>query len=128
MVYGTRAKQLGSFQVKDIPCPYCEQTENQNVSIFGRYAHVMWIPLFPIGKTPIAECTHCKRTYESGEFSEKMHLVGAEDAFTDKQLYYGIMGAGAQFMLVKTPTDSSYSTFAKRKLLYDFYGPVPPAE
>lgn len=253
MIYGTRAKHLGSFQVKDIPCPYCEKTENQHMSIFGRYAHVMWIPLFPIGKTPIAECTHCKRTYESSEFTEKMHLVnaelgkrvkspkwmwaglmiiggfvlissivggiqdslpkdprdemlnadinammtepmeeydstsvmldelmtmmvveelqpetfsyltkvkgekalvlvnvpdlerlessarpemmqtvemivGAQDALTDKQMYYGIMGAGAQFMLVKTPVDSSYSTYAKKKLLYDFYGPVPPTE
>lgn len=76
MIYGTRGKFLGNFQVKDIPCPYCKEVENQNMSIFGRYAHVMWIPLFPIGKTPVAECTHCKRTYDSSEFSDKMHVIG----------------------------------------------------
>lgn len=248
MIYGTRASHLGSFQVKDIPCPYCEHVEKQNVSIFGRYAHIMWIPLFPIGKTPIAECTRCKRTYNDTDFSQTMKLVGGElgsrlksplwmwaglmiiggiflissvisgisaslpkdprdemlsadirammaepmadfdstsvmldnlmtamvveelhpeqftyltkirdnkalilvnvpelerlersarpevlqtvemivdtqDDLTDKDIYYGIMGAGAQFMLVKTPTDSSYSTYAKRALLYEFYGP-----
>lgn len=78
MIYGIRGKFLGNFQVKDIPCPYCKEVENQNMSIFGRYAHVMWIPFFPIGKTPIAECTHCKRTYDKSEFSEKMHVIGRE--------------------------------------------------
>jgi len=78
MIYGTRAKFLGNFQVKDIPCPYCEEVENQNMSIFGRYAHVMWIPFFPIGKTPVAECTRCKRTYDKSEFSDKMHMIGRE--------------------------------------------------
>jgi hypothetical protein len=253
MIYGTRAKHLGSFQVKDIPCPYCEHTGNQNMSIFGRYAHIMWIPLFPIGKTPVAECVRCKRTYVSSEFSEKMHLIGGElgsrvksplwmwaglmliagifaissifsgianslpkdprdemlnqdigammaepmadfdstalaldnmltifvveelqpetftyltkvignkalvlvkipdlerldnsarpelmqtiemiidsqDALNNKEKYYGIMGAGAQFMLVKTPVDSSYSTYANKDLLYEFYGPKPVTE
>lgn len=253
MIYGTRGKHLGSFQVKDIPCPYCEHVENQNMSIFGRYAHVMWIPLFPIGKTPVAECTRCKRTYDGTDFSEKMHLIGGElgdrvksptwmwsgliliagivvlssifkgvadslpkdprdemlnqdisammaepmadfdstslaldnmltvfvleelkpetftyltkvrenkalilinvpdldrlersvrpemletvemivdsrDEMDGKDKYYGIMGAGAQFMLVKTPVDSSYSSYANRDLLYEFYGPKPVTE
>jgi len=34
------------------------------MSIFGRYAHIMWIPFFPVGKTQVAECTRCKRTYD----------------------------------------------------------------
>lgn len=78
MVYGTRASHLGSFQVKDIPCPYCEHVENQNMSIFGRYAHILWIPFFPIGKTQVAECTRCKRTYDKSDFSEKMRLISKE--------------------------------------------------
>jgi len=78
MIYGTRASHLRSFQVKDIPCPYCEHTENQNVSIFGRYAHVLWIPFFPVGKTQVAECTRCKRTYDKSDFSEKMRLISKE--------------------------------------------------
>jgi hypothetical protein len=45
-----------------------------------------------------------------------------------KEKYYGIMGAGEQFMLVKTPVDSSYSSFADRDLLYEFYGPKPLIE
>lgn len=248
MIYGTRAKHLGSFQVKDIPCPYCAYVEDQDVSVFGRYVHLMLIPLFPIGKKPVAECTRCKRTYDSTNFPEKMQLVtgefsnrtkspawmwlglmiiggvfilslviggianslpkdprdallnadinammaepmadfdstsvlidnlmtalvvdelhpeqftyltktrdnkalilvnvpelkrlersarpellqtvelivGNQDDLAGKDLYYGIMGKGARFMLVKTPVDSSYSTYAKRALLYDFYGP-----
>lgn len=250
MIYGTRAKHLGSFQVKDISCPFCEQVEPQHMSVFGRYAHVMWIPVFPLGKRQIAECTRCKRTYDSANFTKEMHLIGSElggrlkfpvwmwaglilmagvimlssvfsgmagrlpqdpreemlnrdigammaepmaefdavsltldnmltmfvveelhpedftyltkvredqalilvnipdlmllensarpemletvemivdaqETFMGMDKYYGIMGAGAQFMLIKTPTDSSYSSSANRDLLFDFYGPGP---
>ncbi|GAB3238533.1 hypothetical protein GCM10027346_31260 [Hymenobacter seoulensis] len=34
------------------------------VSVFGRYAHVYWIPLFPIGKTGASECGHCRQVLE----------------------------------------------------------------
>ncbi|MEM9527595.1 MAG: hypothetical protein AAGA31_13365, partial [Bacteroidota bacterium] len=48
------------------------------MSFFGRYAHVFWIPLFPIGKKSVCECTHCKRTYDSSDYSEKLHAINSE--------------------------------------------------
>lgn len=33
-------------------------------SVFGKYTHVYWIPLFPFGKITAAECNSCKKTYE----------------------------------------------------------------
>ncbi|TXF88301.1 hypothetical protein FUA23_15080 [Neolewinella aurantiaca] len=119
MVYGTRAKFLGNFQVKDIPCPYCEQVENQNMSIFGRYAHIMWIPFFPIGKTPVAECTRCKRTYDSGEFSDKMHMIGRElgsRVKSPKWMWSGVFII-AGFILISTIIDKTRTIDPREELL-----------
>ncbi len=109
MIYGTRAKFLGNFQVKEIPCPYCKEVDDQNMSIFGQYAHVMWIPLFPIGKTPVAECTRCKRTYDKSEFSEKMHMIGRElgtRVSSPKWMWSGVFII-AGFFLIMTILDKT---------------------
>jgi hypothetical protein len=119
MIYGTRAKFLGNFQVKDIPCPYCKEVENQNMSIFGKYAHVMWIPLFPIGKTPVAECTRCKRTYDKSEFSEKMNLIGHElgnRVQSPKWMWSGL-GIIAGFFLLMTIIDATKTIDPRNELL-----------
>ena len=102
MIYGTRATTLGNFQVEDVPCPYCEHTEPQRFSIFGRYAHLMWIPLFPFSKVAVAECTRCKRTYEKSEFPRK--LAGASENLKAKTshprwTWAGLMIIGGWFLL-----------------------------
>lgn len=119
MIYGTRGKFLGNFQVKDIPCPYCKEVEYQNMSIFGQYAHVMWIPLFPIGKTPIAECTHCKRTYDKSEFSDKMHMIGRElgtRVSSPKWMWSGVFII-AGFFLLMTVIDKTKTIDPREELL-----------
>lgn len=39
-------------------------------SVYGRHAHVFWIPLFPIGKTGIFECQHCHKGFKKKELGE----------------------------------------------------------
>lgn len=68
IVYGLRSSHLQSFDTP-VPCPGCGQRNRTVVSVFGRYAHVYWIPLFPVGKTAVAICTYCKANYENKEFS-----------------------------------------------------------
>jgi len=70
--YGLKASKLGEFDIEGTKCPYCKQEEPQHVSVFGRYAHLFWIPLFPLGKKKVAECTHCKKTYSLSAFSPQL--------------------------------------------------------
>ncbi len=72
IIYGTRATGIGSFQISGTKCAHCGETSPQDVHVFGRYAHVFWIPLFPAGKVAVAECTHCKRTIKKKEFSSQL--------------------------------------------------------
>jgi hypothetical protein len=34
------------------------------VSVYNRYAHVFWIPFFPVGRTGGSQCKHCQQFLE----------------------------------------------------------------
>ena len=70
--FGTRASNIGNFNIPNSKCDYCKQESTQRISVFGKYAHIFWIPIFPIGKKAVAECTHCKRTIAQNEFSPEL--------------------------------------------------------
>jgi len=74
MIFGYRASNISNFLVSNAKCSYCDQ-EGQRISVFGKYIHVMWIPLFPIGKKAVSECTHCKKTIAENEFSQKLRQL-----------------------------------------------------
>lgn len=60
--YGTKGSHLKSERVSSVNCRHCEQQTSYTVSIFGRYAYLYWIPVFPLTKKGVAECDHCKIT------------------------------------------------------------------
>lgn len=68
--YGTRAKNIQNGKVINVKCPNCEADTSMTYSIFGKYAHVYWIPFFPIGSVGVLECDSCKRTYEVKELPQ----------------------------------------------------------
>ncbi|NOY47616.1 MAG: hypothetical protein GXO84_05380, partial [Chlorobi bacterium] len=41
-------------------------------SLFGEYAHIYWIPLFPLGRKNIVECNSCKRVFKIIELPESI--------------------------------------------------------
>lgn len=68
MIYGWRGAKIGSFDVPNTICGHCDNNEPQRVTVFGKYVHILWIPVFPTGKTKVAECMHCMRTIEEKNF------------------------------------------------------------
>jgi len=69
IVFGLRSSKIGGFSLKGIDCDYCNTETGQNLFIFGKYAHIFWIPLFPVGKKVFTECMHCKKTSNRKEFT-----------------------------------------------------------
>lgn len=61
--YGTRATKIKTGQINNVICPKCENQTSMNYGIYGKYAHLYWIPTIPIGKENIIECNTCKQTY-----------------------------------------------------------------
>jgi len=62
--YGTRSSHVKSEPLDYAVCPSCETEGELIMSTYSRYAHVFWIPLFPMSKKVYASCNHCKTTLE----------------------------------------------------------------
>lgn len=62
--YGTRATTLKQGQINNVTCPNCNAITSMSYAIFGKYAHIYWIPSIPLGKENVIECNSCKKTYK----------------------------------------------------------------
>lgn len=69
--YGAKASNLGT-QMINAQCDNCNSTTQQKVSTFGRYAHIYWIPFFPIGKKSVGECQTCYKTIPKSQFNQSI--------------------------------------------------------
>lgn len=64
IVYGTRGKELAKELVSQ-KCPNCDTQNSVELHVFQQYAHIFWIPFFPIGKKGISQCNNCKQVLQS---------------------------------------------------------------
>lgn len=73
IIFGT-SKERTKYSEDLYPstCPYCRQQNSMTANVYMRYAHVWYIPIFPVGKRLVATCSHCKAGYELKD------LTGAE--------------------------------------------------
>lgn len=62
--YGTRGTKIKEGKINNVVCPNCDNLTSMNYGIYGKYAHLYWIPTFPIGKKNIVECNSCKKTFD----------------------------------------------------------------
>lgn len=103
LIYGKRASRLFQKDVHGITCKHCQNADIHRITIFSNYAHVYWVPLFPLGKPIVAECQHCKKTIAYDEFSED--LKQASEAIrpavkTPLWNWTGLMAIGGLFLLI----------------------------
>ncbi len=72
IVYGSKSSKIKIGKIRNIICPHCATNSEMNYSVFGRYAHIYWIPLFPVGKETILEYNSCKSSYHLKNLSENI--------------------------------------------------------
>ena len=71
IVYGTRAVLQKTEYIYD-PCPNCRAANSIQMNVYQRYAHVFWIPFFPIGKTGVSVCESCKQVLQLKQMPESL--------------------------------------------------------
>ncbi|MCG8306942.1 MAG: zinc ribbon domain-containing protein [Cytophagales bacterium] len=72
IIYGWRSAHVRTTQSKTATCPHCGTRGSIITSIFSRYAHIFWIPLFPFGKTGASQCQHCHNAMKVNEMPEEI--------------------------------------------------------
>lgn len=70
IIFGSRATHLKSEQLQNASCPNCQTKGSLTASIYGRHAHVFWIPFFPMGKTGVFECQNCHKGFKQKELND----------------------------------------------------------
>ena len=66
IIYGSKSKELAKEVLMD-KCPNCGTQNSIDMHVFQKYAHVFWIPFFPLGKTGVSQCDHCKQVLKLKE-------------------------------------------------------------
>jgi C4-type Zn-finger protein len=67
IIYGSRTYQLKSIQLTNEHCPHCGTQGSVAMFTMARYAHIFWIPFFPLGRVSVTQCQHCKQTLEENQ-------------------------------------------------------------
>lgn len=75
IIYGTKAVHLKSAQPRSMVCAHCGQTDTTVLSAYSKHAHIFWIPIFPVGRVGLSQCTHCKQTLEYKNMSRDLQLA-----------------------------------------------------
>jgi|GEM_PF-912003 len=75
--YGTNAVYLRTAPLPSVACPACAAVSSLSAKVFGRYVHVMLLPLFPRSKTAVVACAHCQRTWEDSALPEEIRAAVA---------------------------------------------------
>ena len=70
--YGSRATTLTKGQIRNVKCSHCDTDSTMTYHVFGKYAHVYWVPLFPMEKICVVECNNCSKTFEFAQFTEQI--------------------------------------------------------
>lgn len=73
--FGSRSSKIKDRKLRRTTCTYCETKDSFIVSTYSKYFHFFWIPIIPLFKTNIAECSHCKKTYGKHEFTAEMNAA-----------------------------------------------------
>lgn len=71
IIYGSRSVKQAVEQLSE-PCPHCGTSNSLELYVFQKYAHVFWIPFFPLGKTAVSQCNHCKQILKKDEMPSSM--------------------------------------------------------
>lgn len=72
IIYGSRSSHVKSVQLDKEQCPHCGSQGTVTLSTYARYAHIFWIPIFPLGRLSLSQCQHCKQVLESKQMPSQI--------------------------------------------------------
>ena len=64
-IFGSKSRVIRSTPV-NTTCVHCNQTEH-TLHVWQKYAHLFWMPMFPLSKSVEIACDHCKCVTEQAD-------------------------------------------------------------
>jgi hypothetical protein len=100
IIYGTRSSHVKSVMLEKEACPHCGTQGSVLLSTYAKYAHVFWIPLFPIGRLSVSQCQHCKQTLEHKQMPAQIRAYHERNLTESRVPLWQFAGLGLIFVLV----------------------------
>lgn len=71
VLIGVRDSNVKNGQILDSECPKCGSINSLNFSIYKRYTHITFIPLFIAGKLVYVQCNNCDSFFDYEDLTEQ---------------------------------------------------------
>ena len=119
IIYGSKATQLAK-ETQFEKCKNCGSTNSVDIYVIQKYAHVFWIPFFPIGKTGVSQCSHCKQAMRLKEMPDSIRSSYETLKSQAKAPAWTFIGIGLLVLLISWGVVSSKQDDARNaKLVQD---------
>jgi len=67
IIFGLRSGTLKSNEGPLADCAHCHSSQTVHLYFYVRYFHIFWIPLIPLYKTGVSQCSHCKQVLDKAQ-------------------------------------------------------------
>jgi len=91
IIYGWRSTQVATEDIAET-CPSCTNRNTLRMYVFQKYAHIFWIPFFPLGKSGASQCGHCQQVLKSKQMPSDVRLAYDNVAAKAKIPYWTFAG------------------------------------
>jgi ssDNA-binding Zn-finger/Zn-ribbon topoisomerase 1 len=127
--YGTKSSAIKTGKITNVTCPNCHNNVEMSYTVYGKYAHMYWIPFFSIGKEKIFECNHCKATYYlkdlpqqiKNKFATEQNNNPAKTPLSHFSLLFILVGFIAFAVYFGIKSDADTKVFAKSPKVGDVF-------
>jgi hypothetical protein len=99
IIYGWKAKQLAKEPITE-KCPHCGSQNTIDMFVIQKYAHIFWIPSFPLQKTGVSQCNHCNQTLELSKMPTYLQAAFHRARATAKTPLWMFTGLAAIVVLI----------------------------
>lgn len=77
ILFGRKAHHLGLEEDSSENCKKCGNSKIV-ISVFQKYFHILWLPMFPIKKEAASQCLTCREVLVEKKFSKHHQLIAKE--------------------------------------------------
>lgn len=72
VIYGTSRPKIKTAKSATGICPNCKSQFTLSYTIYRKHVHLFWIPIFPLKKKGLSECSNCKNILNEKEMPESL--------------------------------------------------------
>ena len=92
-LFGTSSSELQTATVT-ATCGTCHTTGPHLISTYGTYAHLFYLPLFPLSRKGYTRCVHCLATYDTNAMPPELRPVYNQQERDTKTPVWQWLGLG----------------------------------